>query len=76
LPTALGHAMLLMALPDHPTIIGVVRVPLLEDAESMSAALVMLRAVVTVVLLFKLCRENSGLLALGVLWLGFWRRRL
>jgi hypothetical protein len=68
-PTTLGLAVLLIELSDHPTIIGVVRVCLVEDAESASTALVTLGAVVMAVVLFRLRRENSSLLAFGVLWL-------
>jgi hypothetical protein len=64
---ALGHAVLLVELLDHLEIISVVRVPLVEDAESASAFLVMLGAVVTVVLLFELRRENGPYLACQML---------
>jgi hypothetical protein len=62
-----------MKLPNKPTIICIVGVTPVEDAVSASSALVMLRAVFTVVLLLGLRREDISLLALGVLWLGLGR---
>jgi hypothetical protein len=69
-PMALCQAILFMKLLDNPTIISIVGVVLVEDAVSVSFALVALGAVFTVVLLLGLHREDSSLLALGVLWLG------
>jgi hypothetical protein len=65
-----------MELPDDPTIISIVGVTLVEDAVTASSALVTLGAVPMMVLLVGLRHEDSSLLALGVLRLGLWKRRL
>jgi hypothetical protein len=65
-----------MKLPDNPTIIGMMGVTLMEDAVTVSSALVTLGSVSTVVLLVGLRREDSSLLVLGVLRLGLRKRRL
>jgi hypothetical protein len=75
-PTVLCHAILLMKLPNDPTIISIVGVTLVEDAVSVSHALVALGVVSTEVLLLGLHREDSSLLALGVLRLGLRQRCL
>jgi hypothetical protein len=75
-PAVFHHAVLLVELPDDPTVIRVMREPLVEDTVSAAAALVALRAIVTMVLLVRLHREDSSILALGVLWLGLWRCHL
>jgi hypothetical protein len=45
-PVALGHIVLLVKLPDYPTVIYVMCVPLVEDTVSATVALVALRAIV------------------------------
>jgi hypothetical protein len=65
-----------MKLPNDPTIISIVGVTLVEDAVSVSHALVALGVVSTAVLLLGLHREDSSLLALGVLRLGLRQRCL
>jgi hypothetical protein len=65
-----------MKLPDNPTIIGIVGVVIVEDAITVSSALVPLGVVSTAVLLLRLRHEDSSLLALGFLWLGLRQRRL
>jgi hypothetical protein len=61
---------------DYPTIIRIVGVLLVEDAVTASSPLVKLGAVPTMLLVVRLRREGSSLLALGVLRLGLWGRCL
>jgi hypothetical protein len=75
-PAALGESVLIMELPDDPTIISMVGETLVEDAVTASSALFKLRAVPAMVLLVGLRREDKSLLALVVLYLGIWERRL
>jgi hypothetical protein len=75
-PTTLGDSIFLVELSDDPAIISIVGVVLVEDAVAMSSTLITLRVLPTTVLLVKLHREDSSLLALGVLWLRLWERRL
>jgi hypothetical protein len=66
-PAVLFHTILFMKLSDNPTIVSIVGVTLVEYAVSASSAHVVLGAVSAVVLLLRLHREESSLLALGVL---------
>jgi hypothetical protein len=66
----LCNSIILMKLPDNTKIIGIVGVMLVEDVVTALSALVALRAVSAGVLLLGLHREDSSLLALGVLRLG------
>jgi hypothetical protein len=66
-PVVLGNSIFVMELPDDPTIIGIVGVPLVEDAVAASSTLVTLGAVPSTLLLVRLRREGNNLLALGIL---------
>jgi hypothetical protein len=68
-PTALGDTIFFMKLSDNPTIIGIVGVLFVEDAVAVTSTFIALGAVPTVLLMFRLRREDSSLLALGVLGL-------
>jgi hypothetical protein len=74
-PTALGHTTLLAKLPGCPIVIGVMCVPLVEDAVSTTVASVTLGAVVVAMLLLRLHHEDGSLLALGVLGLDLGQHR-
>jgi hypothetical protein len=65
-----------MKLLDNPTIVGIVGVLFVEDAVAMTSTFITLRAVPAVLLMVRLCREDSSLLALGVLRLRLWGKRL
>jgi hypothetical protein len=75
-PTALGDTIFFMKLSDNPTIIGIVGVLLVEDAEAAASTFIALRAVPTALLMLGLRREDSSLLTLGVLGLRLWGKRL
>jgi hypothetical protein len=75
-PTALGDAIFLMKLLDNPTIVGIVGVLFVEDAVTATSTFVTLGAVPAALLMLRLCHEDSGLLALGVLGLWLWGKRL
>jgi hypothetical protein len=66
-PMVLGDSIFVMKLSDDPTIIGIVGVPLVEDAVAASSTLVMLGTVPAMLLVVRLHHEGSNLLALGVL---------
>jgi hypothetical protein len=66
-PVVLGNSIFVMELSDDPTIIGIVGVPLVEDAVAASSTLVTLGAVPAMLLLVRLRREGNNLLALGIL---------
>jgi hypothetical protein len=68
-PTALGDTIFFVKLSDNPTIIGIVGILLVEDAEAAAPTFIALRAVPVVLLMFGLRREDSSLLTLGVLGL-------
>jgi hypothetical protein len=72
----LGDSVLFMEFLDYPTIISIVGVLLVEDIVAMSSTLITLRAVPAALLMIRLRREGSGLLALRVLGLGLWGKRL
>jgi hypothetical protein len=65
-----------MKLWDNPTIVGIVGVLFVEDAVAAMSTFIMLRAVPAVLLMIRLRREDSSLLALGVLGLRLWGKRL
>jgi hypothetical protein len=65
-----------MKLPDNPTIVGIVGVLFVEDAVATTSTFIALGAVLAVLLMIRLCRQDSGLLALGVLVLQLWGKRL
>jgi hypothetical protein len=75
-PTALGDAIFFMKLSDNPTIVGIVGVLFVEDAVAATSTFIMLRAVLAALLMLRLRREDSSLLALGVLGLRLWGKRL
>jgi hypothetical protein len=75
-PTALGDTIFFVKLLDNPTIVGIVGVLLVEDAEAAASTFIALGAVPAVLLMLGLCREDSSLLMLGVLGLWLWRKRL
>jgi hypothetical protein len=75
-PTAFGDTIFFMKLPDNPTIVGIMGVLFVEDAVSTMSTFIALGAVPTVLLMIRLRRENSSLLALGVLGLRLWGKRL
>jgi hypothetical protein len=65
-----------MKLSDNPTIIGIVGVLFVEDAVAMTSTFIMLGAVPAALLMIRLRCEDSGLLAVGVLGLRLWGKRL
>jgi hypothetical protein len=65
-----------MEFSDNPTIISIVGVLLVEDAVAAPSILIMLRAVPAMLLVVRLHRKGSSLLALGVFRLGLWGRGL
>jgi hypothetical protein len=65
-----------MKLSDNPTIIGIVGVLFVEDAVAMTPTFITLGAVPVVLLMIRLRREDYSLLALGVLRLRLWGKRL
>jgi hypothetical protein len=75
-PTALGDAIFFMKLSDNPTIVDIVGVLFLEDAVAATSTFIVLGAVPTALLMLRLCREDNRLLALGVLGLRLWGKRL
>jgi hypothetical protein len=66
-PAALGDSIFVMELLENPTIIGISGVSLVEDAGAASSTLVTLGAVPVMLLVARLRREDSSLLALGIL---------
>jgi hypothetical protein len=75
-PTALGDTIFFMKLSDNPTIVGIVGVLFVEDAVAAMSTFIALGAVPTALLMFGLCREENSLLALLVLVLRLWGKRL
>jgi hypothetical protein len=75
-PTALGDAILFMKLLDNPTIVGIVGVLFVEDAVVATSTFIALGVVPAALLMLGLRREDSSLLALGVLGLRLWGKRL
>jgi hypothetical protein len=75
-PTALGDTIFFMKLPDNPTIVSIVGVLFVEDAVATTSTFVALGAVPAALLIIRICREDSSLLALGVLGLWLWGKRL
>jgi hypothetical protein len=75
-PAALGDTIFFVKLSDNPTIIGIVGVLLVEDAEAATSTFIALGAVPAVFLMLGLRREDSSLLTLGVLGLRLWGKRL
>jgi hypothetical protein len=75
-PAALGDTIFFMKLSDNPTIIGIVGVLFVENAVATTSTFIVLRTVPVALLMIRLCREDSSLLALGVLGLRLWGKRL
>jgi hypothetical protein len=75
-PMMLGDSVLFMEFLDYPTIISIVGVLLVEDTVAASSTLITLGVVPAALLMIRLRREGSGLLALRVLRLGLWGKRL
>jgi hypothetical protein len=67
--TALGDTIFFVKVLDNPTIVGIVGVLLVEDAEAAASTFIMLGAVPAVLFMLGLRREDSSLLTLGVLGL-------
>jgi hypothetical protein len=65
-----------MKLSDNPTIVGIVGVLFVEDAVAATSTFIALGAVPAALLMLRLRREDSSLLALGVLGLRLWGKRL
>jgi hypothetical protein len=75
-PTALGDTIFFMKLLDNPTIIGIVGVLFVEDAVATTSTFITLGAVSATLLMIRLHRKDSSLLALGVLGHRLWGKRL
>jgi hypothetical protein len=75
-PRELGDTIFFMKLSDNPTIIGIVGVLFVEDAVATMSTFIMFGAVPAALLMIRLRREDSSLLALGVLGLRLWGKRL
>jgi hypothetical protein len=75
-PMALGDTIFFIKLSDNPTIVGIVGVLLVEDAVATMLTFITVGAVPVALLVIRLCREDSSLLALGVLALRLWGKRL
>jgi hypothetical protein len=73
---ALGDAILFTKFSNNPTIIGIVGVLFVEDAVAVTSTFVTLGAVPMMLLMLRLCHEDSGLLVLGVLGLWLWGKHL
>jgi hypothetical protein len=71
-PRALGDTIFIMKLSDNPTIIGIVGVLFVEDVVALTLTFIALGAVLVALLMIRLRREDSSLLALGVF--GLWLR--
>jgi hypothetical protein len=65
-----------MKLSDNPTIVGIVGVLFMEDAIAATSTFIALGVVPTVLLMVGFRREDGNLLALGVLGLRLWGKRL
>jgi hypothetical protein len=75
-PTMLGDTIFFVKLSDNPTIVSIVGILLVEDAEAVAPTFITLRVVPAVLLMLGLCREDSSLLTLGVLGLRLWGKCL
>jgi hypothetical protein len=75
-PTALGDAIFFMKLSDNQTIIGIVGVLFVEDAVAAMSTFIALGVVPAALLMLRFLREDSSLLALEVLGLWLWGKRL
>jgi hypothetical protein len=75
-PATLGDTIFFVKLSENPTIVGIVGVLLVEDAEAAASTFIALEAVPAVLLMLGLCLEDSSLLTLGVLGLRLWGKHL
>jgi isoprenylcysteine carboxyl methyltransferase (ICMT) family protein YpbQ len=75
-PMALGDPIFSMKHPYYPTIIGIVGVLFVEDVVGMASTFIALGVVPAVLLMIRLCREDSSLLTLRVLGLRLWGKHL
>jgi hypothetical protein len=75
-PTALGDTIFFMKLSDNPTIVGIVGILFMEDAVAATSTFIALGAVPAALLMLGFRREDSSLLALGVLGFRLWEKRL
>jgi hypothetical protein len=75
-PTALGDTVFFMKLSDNPTIVGIVGVLFVEDAVASTSTFIVFGAVPEALLMIRLHREDSSLLALGVFGLRLWGKHL
>jgi hypothetical protein len=75
-PMVLGDTIFFMKLSDNPTIVGIMGILFVEDAVAVTSTFIALEAVPAALLMLGLRREDSSLLALGVLGLRLWGKRL
>jgi hypothetical protein len=75
-PTMLGDTIFFMKLSDNPTIVSIVGVLFMEDAVAATSSFIALGAVPAALLMLGFRREDGSLLALGVLGLRLWGKRL
>jgi hypothetical protein len=75
-PTVLGDTIFFMKLSDNPTIVGIVGVLFVEDAVATTSTFITLGAVPAALLMIRLRREDSSILALGILGLWLWGKHL
>jgi hypothetical protein len=75
-PAVLGEAIFFVKLSNNPTIIGIVGVLLVENAETATSTFIVFGAVPAALLMIWFHREDSSLLSLGVLGLRLWGKRL
>jgi hypothetical protein len=75
-PTALGDTIFFVKLSDNPTIVGIVGVLFMKNAVTATSTFIALGAVPAALLMLGLRREDGSLLALGVLGLRLWGKRL
>jgi hypothetical protein len=75
-PAALGDTIFFMKLSGNPTIIDIVGVLLVENAELVTATFIVFGAVPAALFMIRLHREDSSLLSLGVLGLRLRGKRL
>jgi hypothetical protein len=75
-PTALGDTIFFMKLLDNPTIVGIMDVLFMEDAVATASTFIVLGVVPAALLMLGFHHEDGSLLALGVLGLRLWGKRL
>jgi hypothetical protein len=73
---ALGDTIFFMKLLDNPTIVGIVGVLFVENAVAATSTLIAFGAVPVALLMLRFRREDGSLLALWVLRLWLWGKRL